>query len=161
MEVPAGIFRPRYQSKALLVPAAQAERQKVEYPTEYINRLRWKNLLQPEGDRTSLQQAIHRLLCPTRSGYQKAPEKPPPPPPSGSLIQAVRREGHRSGHCEGGLLHSQGPDGLTMLHLRHLGPHGLAFLTELFNLSVAGINIPAIWNNSVLIPILKAGKPRE
>ena len=48
---------------------------------------------------------------------------------------------------------------ITMLHLRHQGPHGLAFLTELFNLSVAGINIPAIWKNSVIIPILKAGKP--
>ena len=56
---------------------------------------------------------------------------------------------------------AQGPDGLTMLHLRHLGPHGLAFLTELFNLSVAGISIPAIWKYSVIIPIVKAGKLRE
>ena len=31
----------------------------------------------------------------------------------------------------------------------------------LFNLSVAGINILSIWKNSVIIPILKAGKPRE
>ena len=56
---------------------------------------------------------------------------------------------------------AQVPDGLTMIHLRHLGPHGLAFLVELFNLSVSGINIPVIWKNSVIIPILKAGKPRE
>ena len=48
-----------------------------------------------------------------------------------------------------------------MLCLRHLGPHALALLTALFNLSIAGINIPGIWKNSVLIPILKAGKPRE
>ena len=56
---------------------------------------------------------------------------------------------------------AQVPDGPTMIHLRHLGPHGLAFLVELFNLSVSGINIPVIWKNSVIIPILKAGKPRE
>ena len=32
---------------------------------------------------------------------------------------------------------AQGPDGLTMLPLRHLGLHGLEFLTEFFNLSIA------------------------
>ena len=56
---------------------------------------------------------------------------------------------------------AQEPDGLTVLHLRHLGEHGLAFLTELFNLSVAGDYIPAIWKNSVIIPILKARKSRN
>ena len=56
---------------------------------------------------------------------------------------------------------AQGPDGLTVLHLRHLGAQDLAFLTELFNLSVSGIDIPAIWKNSIIIPILKAGKPQE
>ena len=48
-----------------------------------------------------------------------------------------------------------------MLHLRHLGEHGLAVLTELFNISVAGVDISAIWKNSVIISILKAGKPRK
>ena len=48
-----------------------------------------------------------------------------------------------------------------VLHLRHLGEHGFAFLTELFNLSVAGVYIQAFWKNSVIIPILKAGKPRD
>ena len=49
----------------------------------------------------------------------------------------------------------------TVLHLRHLGEHGLGFLTELFNLSVAEVDTPAIWKNSVIIPILKAGKPQK
>ena len=53
---------------------------------------------------------------------------------------------------------AQGPDGLSVLHLRHLGEHGLAFLTELFYLLVAGVGIPAIWKNSVIILILKARK---
>ena len=39
----------------------------------------------------------------------------------------------------------QGPVELTLLYLRHLDEHGLVFLTELFNLSVAGVDIPAIW----------------
>ena len=50
---------------------------------------------------------------------------------------------------------------LAVLHLRHLGEHSLAFLTELFNLSAAKVDIPAIWKNSVYIPILKAWKARE
>ena len=51
-------------------------------------------------------------------------------------------------------LQPQGPEELTDLPLSHLKEHSLAFLLELFNLSVAGVDIPAIW-------ILKAGKPRE
>ena len=54
---------------------------------------------------------------------------------------------------------AHGPDGLTVLY--HIGEHGLAFLTELFNLLVAEVDITANWKNSVLIPILKAGKPRD
>ena len=56
---------------------------------------------------------------------------------------------------------AQGHDMLTVLHLRHLGPYCIAFLTELFNLSVDGVYIPVIWKNSVIVPILKVGKPRE
>ena len=45
---------------------------------------------------------------------------------------------------------SHGPDQLTVSHFRHLYEHGLTFLTELFNLSVAGVDIPAIWKNSII-----------
>ena len=96
--IPAGILRPRYQSQALLVPPAQAGWQEVESPTQYFNRLRRKNPLQPEGDCTSLQETVHCLFRPTRSGHQKALEEPPPPTPSGFLIQTVRRERRRRGH---------------------------------------------------------------
>jgi hypothetical protein len=50
------------------------------------------------------------------------------------------------------------PDGLTMLHLKHLGAKGISYLTELFNLSVANADIPAIWKKAVIIPIPKPGK---
>ena len=51
-----------------------------------------------------------------------------------------------------------GPDGLTMLHLKHLGPLGISYLTELFNLSVACADIPAVWKKANIIPIPKPGK---
>ena len=37
-----------------------------------------------------------------------------------------------------------GPDGLTIHHLKHLGPLGLIYLTNLYNLSYMNANIPAI-----------------
>lgn len=36
-----------------------------------------------------------------------------------------------------------GPDGLTALHLKHLGQSGTKFLTHLFNLSVSNADLPA------------------
>ena len=50
---------------------------------------------------------------------------------------------------------------MVLFHLRHPGENGLAFLTELFDFSVVGVHIPAIWKNFVIIPILKARKPRD
>ncbi len=38
-----------------------------------------------------------------------------------------------------------GPDDITMIHLKHLGPYGIQFLTQLFNLSVQNSIIPDIW----------------
>ena len=56
----------------------------------------------------------------------------------------------------------QGPDRLTVLFLPHIGEQDLIFMTELFNLSVVGFDMdPVIWKNSVIIPIFKAGKPRD
>ena len=51
-----------------------------------------------------------------------------------------------------------GPDGLAALHLKHLGPIALGYLTELFNLSVANSDLPAIWKNALVLPVLKPNK---
>ena len=56
---------------------------------------------------------------------------------------------------------TKGHDKLTLFHLRHQGTYGIAFLTELFNLSLDGVDMQAIWKNFVIFPILKVGKPRE
>ena len=54
-----------------------------------------------------------------------------------------------------------GPDGLCSLHLKHLGQSGIVFLTDLFNLSVRGGVIPAIWKKALVLPVLKPGKPAD
>jgi hypothetical protein len=49
--------------------------------------------------------------------------------------------------------------GLTSLHLKHLGPNGIAYLTELYNLFLAHADLPAVWKKANIVPILKPGKP--
>ena len=41
-----------------------------------------------------------------------------------------------------------GPDGLTVLHLKHLGPKGVLYLTDLFNLSVKCADLPAVYHSA-------------
>ena len=43
-----------------------------------------------------------------------------------------------------------GPDGLTMHHLKHLGPRGYEYLTSLYNLSIQAADIPSIGNEALL-----------
>jgi hypothetical protein len=52
-----------------------------------------------------------------------------------------------------------GPDGLMAIHLKHIGPRTIAYLTELFNLSVCSANFPSIWKAAIVVPVLKPGKP--
>ena len=54
-----------------------------------------------------------------------------------------------------------GPDNIATLHLKHIGPLGLNFLTDIFNLSTATATIPTIWKTSTIIPLLKPKKPAE
>ena len=54
-----------------------------------------------------------------------------------------------------------GPDGMSNLHLKKLGENGLSYLTKMFNISMATCTIPQIWKNSLVIPLLKPGKPAD
>ena len=54
-----------------------------------------------------------------------------------------------------------GPDKISNLHLKHLGPLALGYLTKIFNLSLATSQIPDIWKSSTIIPLLKPNKPAE
>ena len=45
--------------------------------------------------------------------------------------------------------------------LKHLGQHGIRFLTRLFNLSLQTADIPVIWKASIVIPVPKPGKPLD
>ena len=48
-----------------------------------------------------------------------------------------------------------------MLRLCHLGLHGIIFLAELSNLSVAADDISATYKNSTIILLLKIRKPKD
>jgi hypothetical protein len=52
-----------------------------------------------------------------------------------------------------------GPDGLTSLHLKYLGPKGIPYLTDHLNLSLAHADLPAVWKKANIVPIPKPGKP--
>ena len=54
-----------------------------------------------------------------------------------------------------------GPDGLTAVHLKHLGPRGIRYLTALYNHSVSKSDLPALWKRANIIPIQKPGKPAD
>ena len=52
-----------------------------------------------------------------------------------------------------------GPDGLSPIMLKHLGPNGLKFLTSLFNLILSSAKTPGKWKTAKIITLLKPGKP--
>ena len=54
-----------------------------------------------------------------------------------------------------------GPDGISTLHLKHLGENGIKYLTQIFNISTSTSTIPEIWKTSAIIPLLKPKKPAE
>ena len=54
-----------------------------------------------------------------------------------------------------------GPDDLSTVHFKHMGPSAISFLTELYNLSVAQANLPAIWKRATVLPVLKPGKSAD
>jgi len=54
-----------------------------------------------------------------------------------------------------------GPDKMSNLHLKHLGPKAVEYLTKIFNLSLSRSVIPDIWKKSVVVPLLKPGKSAE
>jgi hypothetical protein len=51
-----------------------------------------------------------------------------------------------------------GPDAISSLHLKHLGPTAISALTEIINTSIQNNNIPQIWKNAITIPIPKPDK---
>ena len=53
---------------------------------------------------------------------------------------------------------STGPDGISIRHLKHIGPLGLTYLTNTFNLALNTNTIPHMWKLANIIPILKPEK---
>ena len=67
-----------------------------------------------------------------------------------SVTDAIQRAGQST---------ARGPDGISYAHLRHLGPHAISALCDLFNHSIRLNVIPSIWKLASIIPLLKPGKP--
>ena len=53
---------------------------------------------------------------------------------------------------------STGPDNISNIHLKHLGPVAIKALTEIYNRSWLYNEIPQIWKHANIIPILKPNK---
>ena len=65
-------------------------------------------------------------------------------------VEAIRRTKNTT---------STGPDGISYLHLRHLGPQAVRALTDIFNFSLTNNSIPNIWKLAKITPLLKPNKP--
>ena len=52
-----------------------------------------------------------------------------------------------------------GPDNLSPIMLKNLGPSAINYLTQIFNKCMEHSIIPSIWKTAKIIPLLKPGKP--
>ena len=73
----------------------------------------------------------------------------PPPFTTTMTQQAIRKTKNTS---------ATGPDGISYLHLKHLGPHVIRALTDIFNFSLRTNSIHNICKLAKIIPILKPNK---
>jgi hypothetical protein len=92
----------------------------------------------PDRTARKLTKAIHSL-----------PPSPFPPFTSFQVSSAIKQAKNSP---------AVGPDGLSALHLKHLGPIAIFALTKLINHSIQSNNIPQIWKNAITIPIPKPDK---
>ena len=56
---------------------------------------------------------------------------------------------------------AMGPDNLSPIMLKHIGPLGISYLTRLFNNILKQSIIPPLWKIGRIIPLLKPGKPAD
>ncbi len=100
------------------------------------------NRLTPNNTRR-IQRALHKI-----------PLNPDPPPSIQFTAEKIKTAIQQSNPSR-----SVGPDGISMLHLKHLCPLALNYVAELFNRSIRHSIIPVIWKKSIIVPIPKPNKP--
>ena len=54
-----------------------------------------------------------------------------------------------------------GPDGISTIMLKHIGPKGINYLTTMLNTSLHLLQTPTIWKTAKIVPLPKPGKPLE
>ena len=94
------------------------------------------------------QQALRKLI---RSMKQR-PKDPTPIFTPAQTLEAIKKAKSSK---------ALGPDGLSPIMLKHLGPNGINFLTNIFNECIKCSIIPSIWKTAKIIPLLKPGKPSD
>ena len=92
------------------------------------------------------QQALRKIL---RSMKRKPKDQTPIFTPAQTL-EAIKKAKNSK---------ALGSDGLSPIMLKHLGPKGIKFLTDIFNLCIKNSVIPTIWKTAKIIPLLKPAKP--
>ena len=55
---------------------------------------------------------------------------------------------------------SAGPDGITSIHLKHLGDKAIKLLARLFTIVINTNTIPQTWKTAKIIPLPKPGKDK-
>lgn len=54
-----------------------------------------------------------------------------------------------------------GPDGISPIMMKHLGPCGINFLTSMLNTSFQLLQTPGVWKTAKIVPLPKPGKPQD
>ena len=92
------------------------------------------------------QQALRKIL----RSMKRKPKDPAPVFTPSQTLEAIKKAKNSK---------ALGPDGLSPIMLKHLGPKGIQYLTNIFNECVKSSQIPTIWKTAKIIPLLKPGKP--
>ena len=133
MEDPLAVLRPCHQSQALLVSSAQANWQEVESPPNISIAFEGK----PHSSLKAIAQAFNRQFTACSAQQNQALKRLMRDLHNHHRADLSNRPFYERGVAaairKAGSSTAQEPDGLTVLHLRHLGEHGLAFLTELLH----------------------------
>ena len=114
------------------------------------NWLPWKSLFEPttKGWRPS---ARCNYRGPPREQQDSKKDHQGPKEEQAERLQRHHRRPDQSAIKSAKASKALGLDGISNVHLKHLGPNGIKYLTNIFNTST----IPTIWKSSTIIPLLK------
>jgi hypothetical protein len=93
-----------------------------------------------------------KTLRPTLRSLKRKTKDPPVIFTPAQVLATIKKSKSSKAH---------GPDGLSPVMLKHIGPNAINYLTNLFNECLLKSIIPNIWKTGKIIPLLKPGKPAD